>query len=151
MFGQLSALSLGSLTTYSGYGRAHRTLTERARQALRVVKRRLPARRIVVTADRSFSALEFLAAVSDAHLSVVARLRLDAALYEPAPIRRPGQNGRPRKKGPRRSTLTQLVADPTTRWHSLTVEQWYGQSNRTIEIASETALWFHAVFGKQAI
>ena len=108
------------------------------------MKRWLPGRRIVVTADNGFSVLEFLAAVSDDQLSVVTRLRLDAALYDPAPPRQPRQNGRPRKKGQRRPTLSQVAADPATRWRRLTVAQWYGQTQRTIEITSETAVWFHS-------
>ena len=35
-------------------------------------------------------------------VTLIARLRLDAALYAPAPPRQPGQNGRPPLKGPRR-------------------------------------------------
>jgi hypothetical protein len=61
-------------------GRAHRTLTDRARQMLRLAPRWLPNREIVVTADSSFAALELLEAVRDA-VTVVTRLRLDAALY----------------------------------------------------------------------
>lgn len=129
---------------YEGYGRAHRTLTERARQVLRLVKRGLPGRQIVVVADTSFAALELLAAVSDASVSVVTRLRLDAALYEPAPVPVASTRGRPRKKGRRLPTLEQVAADPRTDWQTLTVALWYGQTDRVIEIASGTAVWFHS-------
>ena len=70
---------------YRGYGRRHRLLTERARQVLRTVQRWQPTRPLVVVADSGFAALELLAAVTNHALSVVTRLRLDAALYEPAP------------------------------------------------------------------
>ena len=129
---------------YESVGRAHRPLTARASQALWRVKRWLPDRRIVVTADSSFSALEFLAAVSDERLSVVTRLRLDAALYEPAPTPRPGQAGRPRKKGRRLATLEQIAGQSATRWQRLPVALWYGQRDREIEICSKTAVWFHS-------
>src|SRR5512134_3245110 len=76
---------------YHPYGRPHRPLTERARQLLRVVQRWLPGRTLVVVADSGFAALELLAAVSSDSLSVVTRLRLDAALYEPAPARVAGR------------------------------------------------------------
>ena len=62
----------------------------------------------MVTADSSFAALELLAAVRP-QVAVVTRLRLDAALYEPAPERRAQQTGRPRKKGCRLPTLPQVV------------------------------------------
>jgi len=45
----------------------------------------------------------------------VTRLRLDAALYEPAPERRPKQTGRPRKKGRRLPTLPQVAHDRVRR------------------------------------
>lgn len=129
---------------YEGYGRVHRPLTARARQVLRIVQRWLPERKIVVVADSSFAALELLSAVTSSTLSVVTRLRLDAALYEPAPKPVPGQPGRPRKKGKRLPTLAQVAADQKTRWQRITVAQWYGESNRTIEIASNQAVWFHS-------
>jgi hypothetical protein len=117
---------------YAAYGRTHRLLTERARQMLRTVQRWLPARHIVVVADRGFAALALLAAVTNHTLSVVTRLRLDAALYEPAPPRRASDRGRPRKKGQRLPTLAQVLADPNTRWHPLTVSRWVrgGQPHR---------------------
>jgi hypothetical protein len=129
---------------YQRYHRAHRSLTERARQVLRTVQRWLPDRSIVVVADSSFAALELLAAVTSETLCVVTRLRLDAALYEPAPPREPGRGGRPRKKGQRLPTLEQVAADPKTRWQRLTVARWYGEVNRLVEIASGTAVWYHA-------
>lgn len=129
---------------YRRYRRAHRPLTERARQVLRIVQRWLPSRPIVVVADSSFAALELLAAVTSAALSVVTRLRLDAALYEPAPPREAGHGGRPRKKGKRLATLAQVAADPATEWQRLTVALWYGEANRLVEIASGTAVWYHA-------
>ncbi len=89
-------------------GRAHRKLTDRARPMLFLVARWLPGRDLVVTADSSFAALELLEAVR-AQVTVVTRLRLDAALYAPAPERRAKQTGRPRKKGRRLPTLPQVA------------------------------------------
>jgi hypothetical protein len=129
---------------YKRYPREHRSLTERARQVLRTVQRWLPDRPIVVVADRSFAALELLATVTSETLCVVTRLRLDAALYEPAPAPVTSRAGRPRKKGSRLPTLAQVAADPKTCWQRLTVARWYGEANRRVEIASGTAVWYHA-------
>ena len=74
---------------------------------------------------------------------MIVRFRLDAALYEPAPERKAGQRGRPRKKGKRLPTLEQVAADPHTQWQPMTIPNWYGQRNRTVEIVSDTAVWFH--------
>jgi DDE superfamily endonuclease len=123
-------------------GRAHRKLTDRARQMLLLVARWLPGRDLVVTADSSFAALELLEAVR-AQVAVVTRLRLDAALYEPAPERRAKQTGRPRKKGRRLPTLQQVATAQATPWQRVTVRGWYGERARTVEIVSGTCVWYH--------
>ena len=74
---------------------------------------------------------------------MVTRLRLDAALYEPAPPRQPGQVGRPRRKGKRLPTLAAIAADAKTVWSTVTITDWYGQGERSVEVASDTAVWYH--------
>ena len=73
----------------------------------------------------------------------ITRLRLDAALYEPAPPRDPHDIGRPRLKGKRLPSLAAIAGDPTTVWTPLTVAQWYGIGQRAVEVASATAVWYH--------
>ncbi len=103
----------------------------------------LPGRDLVVVADSAFAALEFLAAVSRHGVACITRLRLDAALYEPAPLRLPDTNGRPRTKGKRLANLSQVLADPATTWQRITVPGWYGGGERDIEISTSTAVWRH--------
>jgi hypothetical protein len=74
---------------------------------------------------------------------MITRLRIDAALYEPAPERKPGTNGRPRVKGARLPTLDKVLDDPETIWQKITVKRWYSHQNRAVEICSDTALWYH--------
>src|SRR5918998_108630 len=63
-------------------------------------------RPLILVADSGFAALELLAALVRRGVTCVTRLRLDAALYAPAPPRRPGMVvGRPRTKGARLPTL----------------------------------------------
>ncbi|GHO72711.1 hypothetical protein KSD_04820 [Ktedonobacter sp. SOSP1-85] len=82
--------------------RRHKKLTDWGRQMIRQLRRWLPEHMLVVVADSSYSVLELLACAARMiePVVIVTRLRLDAALYDPAPIRKPGTNGRPRKKGP---------------------------------------------------
>jgi len=124
-------------------GRAHRKLTDRARQMLLLAARWLPQRDLVVTADSSFAALELLEAVRSS-VTVVTRLRLDAALYEPAPARAPKQMGRPRKKGRRLPTLQEVAKKGRTKWHKVTVRGWYGEPERVVEVVSQTCVWYHS-------
>ncbi len=127
---------------YQERGRRHQKLTERARQMLLVVKRWLPEREIVVVGDSSFAALELLDAVRGA-VTVITRLRLDAALYEPAPERVAAQMGRPRKKGARLPTLKAVLTSAQTVWQSVTIAGWYGEAQRTVEITTGTCVWYH--------
>ena len=76
-------------------------------------------------------------------VSLITRLRLDAALYDPAPLRVPRQNGRPRKKGARRPTLQQVLTAPQTQWAPVTVSNWYGGGVREVDICTDTAVWYH--------
>jgi len=125
-------------------GRRHKKITEWAWQLLLLVRRWYPQREIVAVADRAYASLKLLDRCRRLSnpITFVARLRLDAALYEPAPARRPGQRGRPRLKGERLPNLSAVAEDSSTLWKPITVANWYGSEDRTVEIASETAVWY---------
>jgi DDE superfamily endonuclease len=125
-------------------GRRHKKLTDWGRQLVLQARRWMPGRRLVVVTDSGFSALEFLAALLRQEVTCVTRLRLDAALYRPAPPRPPGTIGRPRTKGERLPTLAEVLADKTTEWQRVTVPGWYGEGDRVVEICSDTAVWRHS-------
>jgi hypothetical protein len=114
------------------------------RQLVLQARRWMPGRPLVLVTDSGFSALEFLAALLRQEITCVTRLRLDAALYQPASARRPGTVGRPRTKGARLPTLAEILADKTTRWERVAVPGWYGKGDRVVEICSNAAVWRHA-------
>jgi hypothetical protein len=126
------------------HGKRHKKMTEWAWQLLLLVRRWYPERRIVAVADGGYASLRLLDRCRRLSnpVTFITRLRLDAALYEPAPPRRPGQMGRPRLKGERLPNLSVVAEDPDTEWAPITVSRWYGGSERTIEVASDTALWY---------
>jgi DDE superfamily endonuclease len=125
-------------------GRRHKKITEWAWQLLLQVRRWYPEREIVAVADRAYASLKLLESCRKLRkpITFVTRLRLDAALYEPAPVRHPGQRGRPRLKGERLPKLSEVAEDPSTLWKPITVANWYGSGDRTVEIASRTAVWY---------
>lgn len=129
---------------YAQRGRRHQGLTERAWQIMHLVARWLPRQEMVFVADSSFAALELLAKVKTLPgASLITRLRLDAALYAPPPARLPGTKGRPRLKGKRQPTLEARLADEKTPWTTVIVPQWYGKGPRAVEVATDTAVWYH--------
>ena len=125
-------------------GQRHKTLPEWAGQLVGLIHRWLPGREVVVVADSSYAVIELLKQVSETPgVSLITRLRLDAALYDPAPPRAPRQNGRPRKKGARRPTLQHVLSEPSTKWTPVSVNNWYGGGIRGVEICTDTAVWYH--------
>jgi len=129
----------------------HKTITDWARQLIRQVHRWLPTRQLIIVADGSYAVVAFLANLVRLPLvTLVTRLRLDAALYDPAPARQAGKRGRPAVKGKRQPTLAKRLADPTTVWQACSVT-WYGGITRIVEIATGTALWYHPGISPVAI
>jgi hypothetical protein len=120
-------------------GRRHKKITQWAWQLLLVLRRWYPHREIVAVADRAYASLKLLEScrkLSDP-ITFISRLRLDAALYEPAPPRRPGQRGRPRLKGERLPNLSEVAQDPNTVWKMTTIANWYGSGDRMVEVSSK--------------
>ncbi len=129
---------------YQKLGRTHKKLTDWARQMIVQLRRWLPNRPLVMVADSSYAALDLLAFCQSMTRPVtfITRLRLDAALYEPAPPRLPGQIGRPRLKGQRLPTLGNLLECHEAGWTRMSVA-WYDGAIRAVEIVSQTAVWYH--------
>ena len=127
-------------------GERHKKITEWAWQLLLVVRRWYPEREIVAVADAGYASLKLLdrcRGLSTNPITFITRLRLDAALYEPAPPREPGQKGRPRLKGERLPNLSAVAEGSATIWRPVTVTGWYGGKERMVEIVSDTAVWYH--------
>jgi hypothetical protein len=124
-------------------GLQHKKITEWAWQLLLLVRRWYPEREIVAVADRAYASLKLLDRCHKLRkpITFMTRLRLDAALYEPAPPRRPHQMGRPRLKGERLPNLSMVAEDPSTTWTPITVTEWYGKEKRSVEVVSDTAVW----------
>jgi hypothetical protein len=126
-------------------GVRHKKLTDWGRQMVVQLRRWLPPRQVVVVADRSYAVLELLARCARVMqpVSMMTRLRLDAALYDPAPARDTRTVGRPRCKEQRQPTLAQRLTDPALAWQRVTVP-WYGGTQRVIEVTPATAVWYHS-------
>ena len=135
---------------YRQRGRSHRKLTDRARQIILQLRRWLPHRSLVLVGDSGYAVLDLLYFCQSLRepVTLITRLRLDAGLYAPAPPRLPGQNGRPRVKGVRLPTLKEQLGKeklglPAVSWNAVPVA-WYDSTVRRVEVASQTAVWYHS-------
>ena len=73
----------------------------------------------------------------------MARLRLDARLFDPPPARTPRAIGRPCVVGACQPALEQRLGRADTPRRRPEVIGWYGCGGRTVEAASGTAVWHH--------
>jgi hypothetical protein len=128
---------------YEASPRQPKKLADWARQMICQVRRWLPEQELIVVGDGSYAVLDLLHACQSLPnpVTLITRLRLDAALYEPAPPPT-GKKGRPRKKGQRLPTLQQILDHPDTIWQAVSLN-WHDGQTRQMEITSHTAVWYH--------
>lgn len=129
---------------YARRGRA----PKHGRQAMLQVARWLRGREVVVVADSGFAVIDLLVAVGP-HVTFVTRLRRGRRSVRPRAGAETGARRSAPKKGARQPTPANRAADPATAWTPVVVSRWYGQAERTIEVATGTALWCHV--GKPAV
>ena len=94
----------------------------------------------MLVCDSGFAALELLDALSRQGIVCITRLRFEAALYEPAALRQPVINGRPKTKKARLPNLSNVLAGPDAGWQQVMVPGWYGEGERIVELCSATAV-----------
>lgn len=100
---------------YHKGGPSHLDLAE---EMVRQLADWLPERNFHLTGDGAYASL---ANRKLPRTHVTSRLRRDAALFDLPPARRPGQRGRPRKRGDRLPT-PQAIADQVPQWRFAVVE-----------------------------
>jgi len=137
--------ALPFLTTLSwpeGTGRrsAHKTSIDLARQMVLQVRRWLPERELILVTDGGFAAVELARACQRHRVTMICRLRLDAAVYHRPGPRPPGRRGPKPRKGPRQRRLTEWARRSDTPWQEVVVD-WYGGRRKPVQVFSRTGLW----------
>ena len=100
----------------------------------------LPGVEIRVAADGQYATREMVQGLPEG-VSLVSRIRRDAALYALPQARRPGQRGRSRLKGKRLPTPRQMAARRKKGWKTITVSRQGKQVRR--QVLGITCLWYH--------
>jgi hypothetical protein len=105
----------------------------------------LPDVQIRVAADGQYATRQMAQGLPTG-VSLVSRLRRDAAIYALPPTRRrPGQRGRSPTKGKRLPTPQQIAARRKAGWKTITVRRQGRQVRR--EVIGVTCLWYHVCRG----
>ena len=84
-----------------GPRRGHKSSIDWARQLILQVRRWVPERELILVTDGGFAAVELASDCRRHRVTLVCRLRIDAALYDPPAVPPPGRRGPKPKKGPR--------------------------------------------------
>ena len=121
-------------------GRSHKTAVDWAILAMRVISRFLK-RSFLFIGDGGFACIALGHACIKQKVTLLSRLRLDAALYHFAPSPVKGQLGRHRVKGDRLLSLKKLASDLTQAWTEVTVN-WYDGESKTVRILTGVCLWY---------
>ena len=125
----------------SPHHRCHKTSVDWVRQRMKQVRRWLPQRLLVLVVDGGFAAVALALAGGDSQVTMVARLRLDAALYHPPAPAPAGTRGRKPLKGQRQRSLKVWAARSDPPWEELEVD-WYGGERKALWVFSRTARWY---------
>jgi hypothetical protein len=123
-------------------GKPHKSVIDHVCFALRLIRRWLPNRTIILSGDGAYAVVELIqyCRCTPCPVTLVARFRWNAALYDPPPAPIPGKRGRKPQKGKRQLSLKQRLNDPATIWEKLSV-QWYKGETREVMACSDISLW----------
>src|SRR5512143_1720981 len=133
---------LTGLSWPEGAGRraTHKTSVDWTRQMVVQVRRWLPERELILVTDGGFAAVELARGCQQHQVTMICRLRLDAALYHPPELQPPNKRGPKPKKGRRQRRLTEWACRRDTPWESVEV-QWYDGQCKLMQVFCRTGLW----------
>lgn len=122
----------------SRHQRRQKASVDWGRQRGKPTRRWLPGRLLMVGVDGGFAAVALARACVASHVTMVSRLRLDAARSHLPPP--PGQRGRQPTTGARHRRLQSWAARSDTPWQETTVD-WDRGERKVLWGFSRTALW----------
>jgi hypothetical protein len=102
--------------------RRHQTRVDWVRQMMRQARRWLPGRPLVLVGDGGFAAVSLALACVKSQVTMVSRLRWDAALYHPPGPQPQGKRGPKPPKGTRQRRLQAWAERADTFWETVTVD-----------------------------
>ena len=131
-----------SASTCQKLGKRHRSSVEWAGWILGRLRRWYPERQLICVGDGLYCSLPLVEVCQDLQppVTLIARSRWNARLFDAPGPQPKGKRGRKPKKGPRQPHLNQRLVDPQTPWQSVTL-RWYGGERRKVQLATGTALW----------
>ncbi len=120
----------------------YKSVIDRVCFALRLLRRWFPDRTLILTGDGAYAVIELIQSCRSFPnpVTLVARFRWNAALYDPPPPPIPGKRGRKPLKGKRQSSLKERLVDPSTAWEKLSI-RWYNEASRELLAFVRRKIW----------
>jgi hypothetical protein len=118
----------------------HRTRPELAVELIGRFANMVPQRKVVVSGDSAYGGKSVLQHLPE-NVDLISRVASNAALYRPAPPRRPDQKGASRKKGDRLPKMAEWAADASP-WEELEFDR-YGLHAK-LKVKTIRALYYKA-------
>jgi hypothetical protein len=119
----------------------HRTRPQLAVELISLVAGWFPERTFVVSGDSAYGGQSVLKKLP-ANVELISHVHCKGAMYEPAPPRAPGRQGRGRKKGARLPGMAAWADDRKQAWQELVFDQ-YG-FHATVQVKVRKALYYKA-------
>lgn len=119
-------------------------LTDWAAQMLCWIERRCRklGRSIYLVGDGSFATLELFMLAQQLSVGMIARLKMNARLYELPLTNYPTSKRGPKPPvGQRLASMEQIMDDPQTQWTQVEFSEWYGQKKKAMKLTSGVAIW----------
>jgi DDE superfamily endonuclease len=120
--------------------RRHKTTLQWTIQMLIQIVRWLKNTPIILVGDGGFACGELAWKCLKLKISLITRLKMNAGLYNFAPIEVPGKRGRKKTKGAKLFSFRDMIGMPDLGWTEIVVEG-YGQKRKKLKYISNVSLW----------
>ena len=124
-------------------GKPHKTISDWTKQICLVISRWLPDFQFIMLGDGSYAVRKLLAAAPP-NLTWVVRFRMDSRLDDFPPPYFILNEAATTEKGERQPSLHNRLEDEQTEWQNVQFSEWYGQTNKVMQIATGTSIWYRA-------
>jgi hypothetical protein len=123
--------------------RIHKTLMDWAAQLVSWLARyTIPlGRPVYLVGDGTYATYELMIKAQENRIGLIARMRMDARLFDfPAPQVSSKRGPKP-KIGKRLSSMKKRLTDRRVKWKQVVFEEWYGNKDKVMLMTSGEAIW----------
>lgn len=129
---------------YTKQGKSVKKLTSFASQMISWLGRKSKSlqRSIYLVGDGSFATLALFMKAKESHIGLIARMKLNARLYDlPPKVYPKGKRGPKPPVGEQLPNMKKYLTDKGLKWKKVSFSQWYGNREKQMLVTSGVAIW----------